>query len=480
MALTFDTSTMARAAVFQLATKFAHVVLQLGTNMVLARLLAPSDFGIVAVLLFFTGLFGIMSDAGISSAIVQFKELDRRDYRYLLTFFILLGAALAALFCLVCYGVAVVSERTVFSRLGFVLSFAVIFNSVNMVPNGILLRRKRFDIIGIRLVTCSLVVGMLTIALALMGGGVFTLALNSVMTSLFVLTWNLVGLKLTPVLGDFRPSLNKVWRYSAFQFGHETAGYLARNVDNLLIGGMLGVNSLGYYSRAYSLSTYPLTYLIGSITSTLRTFFAESQHLPDLMYSSLLKVAKSVSLLAAFLTCVFSVAANDLVVGVFGRQWETAGPLLQVLAVTIYCQSMNGVLAPVMGARGKTSYLMLSTVVNSLVTILLIIGAAMTGKLLLVCVMVAVAYYLEMIAPLYLGIRVCLGRSIWKYIRTFVPEVLAGGSVVVSGFMFDLDYGALSVNLLLRLLWSSGVYLAICVVLGQGQYMLGAIRRLRH
>lgn len=68
----FDTSSIARAALFQLFSKFANVLVQLVITMVLSRIIAPDQYGTVAVLTVFTGFFSIMSDIGISSAVIQF------------------------------------------------------------------------------------------------------------------------------------------------------------------------------------------------------------------------------------------------------------------------------------------------------------------------------------------------------------------------------------------------------------------------
>lgn len=295
MSKLFDTSSIARAALFQLFAKFANVLVQLVITMVLSRIIAPDQYGTVAVLTVFTGFFSIMSDIGISSAVIQFRDLSEEDHRHLFTFSIILGIGLAACFYGVCCLIAVVyTERTYYS-LGAILTLSVVFNSMNMVPNGLLLKEKRFDLVGIRLVVCTCLVGVLTIAMALMGMGCYALVLNSVMTALFVLAWNLAHLKLKPLLGDFRPTLKKIWHYSMFQFGHECMGYFARNIDSLLVGKFFGASALGYYNKAYTLYGYPESYLISSITSTLRPFFAEHQDDSDAMYGRALKVAKTVS-----------------------------------------------------------------------------------------------------------------------------------------------------------------------------------------
>lgn len=479
MSKLFDTSSIARAALFQLFAKFANVLVQLVITMVLSRIIAPDQYGTVAVLTVFTGFFSIMSDIGISSAVIQFRDLSEEDHRHLFTFSIILGIGLAACFYGVCCLIAVVyTERTYYS-LGAILTLSVVFNSMNMVPNGLLLKEKRFDLVGIRLVVCTCLVGVLTIAMALMGMGCYALVLNSVMTALFVLAWNLAHLKLKPLLGDFRPTLKKIWHYSMFQFGHECMGYFARNIDSLLVGKFFGASALGYYNKAYTLYGYPESYLISSITSTLRPFFAEHQDDSDAMYGRALKVAKTVSLLAGCCTCVLSVCASEIIVVLFGEQWLPAGPLLQILALSIYAQSMNGVLAPIMGAKGRTDLLMLSTTVNSILTIVTVVVGSMLGSVHALAVAVAIAYNVEVFVPLYFAIKKCLGKSLIAYIKHFVTEVFTVVTVVAAGLFLPFGVLPLVLRLVAELAFSVCGYVLLTVLMGQSSYIKDVAKSLR-
>ena len=88
------------SALIQLASKMCNVVAQLSVTMVLARLLTPEEYGIVAVLSVFTGFFSLLSDMGLSSAIIQFDDLTQDDYGHLFTISFLFGLALSFAFFL--------------------------------------------------------------------------------------------------------------------------------------------------------------------------------------------------------------------------------------------------------------------------------------------------------------------------------------------------------------------------------------------
>ncbi len=120
------------------------------------------------------------------------------------------------------------------------MTLAVMFNALNMVPNGVLIKERKFGLIGMRLVVCTVVVGVIVILLALAGLGCFAIVLNTVLTSLFVLIWNLTSSHLRMSVGDVRPIARKIGGFSLYQFGHEAIVWVSGNADSLLAGKMFG------------------------------------------------------------------------------------------------------------------------------------------------------------------------------------------------------------------------------------------------
>ena len=167
-----------------MGSKIISVVMQLVITMVLARLLTPKEYGIVAILTVFSSFFTILADAGISTAIAQFQDLTHEDYERLFFLSLLLGAGLSVLFFALSFAVAWFYNDPIYVPLGAVMTLAVMFSALNMVPNGVLIKERKFGLIGTRLVVCTLVVGVIVILLALAGLGCFAIVLNSVLTSL--------------------------------------------------------------------------------------------------------------------------------------------------------------------------------------------------------------------------------------------------------------------------------------------------------
>ena len=132
------------ASMIQLGAKVFNVGIQLVITMILARILTPAEYGTVAITMAFASLFSILSDAGISTAIARSVDLDQSDYNGLFYLSLIIGVILAIVFVMLSVLTAIIYQDSIYVHLGFVMAPAVVFNSLNMVPNGVLIKERKF------------------------------------------------------------------------------------------------------------------------------------------------------------------------------------------------------------------------------------------------------------------------------------------------------------------------------------------------
>lgn len=417
-----------------MGSKIFNVAIQLIITMVLARLLTPEEYGVVAILTVFSSFFSVLADAGISTAIAQFQDLRQEDYERLFFLSLLLGLALSVLFFFLSFGIAWFYGNSIYVPLGTIMTLAVMFNALNMVPNGVLIKERKFGLIGMRLVVCTVVVGVIVILLALAGLGCFAIVLNTVLTSLFVLIWNLTSSHLRMSVGDVRPIARKIGGFSLYQFGHEAIVWVSGNADSLLAGKMFGAAALGYYNKAYQLYGYPNNILAAPITSTLIPFLAPLQRDTTALKTKFLSVMRKVSFICALCTVLMSVCSDEIIQIMFGRTWAPAAPLLRVLALAIYARGVNSVHAPLMSATNRPDLLMRSTLVNTLITLTMICVGGLFGSVESLALCVAIAYNFELFIPVYFCSKYCLHMELWDYFKTLLPDI----SVMIIALVFSL------------------------------------------
>ena len=359
----------------------------------------------------------------------------------------LLGVALALGYIALSFGIAWFYGDDIYVPLGLVMTLSILFNALNMVPNGLLLKEKRFPAIGLRLVVCNVVVGVAVVLLALAGAGAFAIVLQSVLTALFVLVWNLATSRLKMSFGDVRPVLRKVGRFSAYQLGNDAIVWLSGNADSLLAGKMFGEAALGYYNKAYNLYGYPINILAAPIASTIIPFLAPLQNDVFAMRAKHLGVVRKVSFIVALCAVWMHVCAAEVVEIMYGPNWAASIPLLEVLAFAIYARGVNSVHAPLMSAAGRSDLLMTSTTINTFATFVMILVGGALGSLQTLATCVAIAYTVELAVPVYLSARHCLRMGALRYFLNLLPDVAVGLAVVFLAHL--VSWGIENVFLLL-------------------------------
>lgn len=451
--------SMRGAAILQFVSKYANIAVQLIVTAILARLISPDDFGLLSIVTVFTAFFQLFSDMGIGVAIVQYRNLSEKDYGRLFVFSAVLAIILVALFCLSATPISLFygDARLVF--LCYAISPAIFFNTLNMVPNGLMLKDKRFAAIALRLVVSTLISGFVAILLAVAGVGCYALTTQTVLTALIIFSWNLITRPIHHLSIHFVDSLRLVFSYSAYQFGFSFINYFSRNLDNLVIGRLLGTVSLGYYDKAYKLTTYPMSNISSVVASVIQPYMAENQNNTDKIFDCWYKVTKLLSLIGAFISAVFIAAAPEIVTLFYGYQWEPAIPLLQVLSISIYFQMLGNPSGAFFQSLGRTDLMFRQGLFCTLLTVVGLSIGSYLGSLQAIAICISIAFCFQIIPISYYllvkGMHVSL-----KIMLRFCPEICIGVlTVVINLSLSSLLTLSVVLSLFVKLIISCVIFL---------------------
>lgn len=469
MASSAKSSSMLSALGMQLVSKYANVVVQLAITMVLARLLTPEEFGTVAVVTVFSSFFAILADMGVSTAIVQYKDLTKRDYDALFFFSVILGTALAGAFCLLSLPISYVYADAELVPLCCLTSLSVLFNTLNMVPNGILLREKRFKTISVRLVAVSVAAGAAAVAMALLGFGCYSLVWNVVLTSLFVLAWNWASTRVSLANPHFVAPVRRILRFSGFQAGFGIVNYFARNLDNLLVGALMGSAQLGYYDKAYKVMQYPLNYLTGIFSNVLQPYLSEYQDDKGRLYESWLGVCRVLAVVGMLATALIVAFPEEILLVMYGDQWLVAAPALEALGLSVGIQMVNSTSGAIFQSAGRTDALFRSGLICTAISIVGILAGVTAGSLWVLGLAISIAYLCHFLVTAYLLVWKVLGVSPLSFLRNFVPSAVAAvlailATVLAAPFLAVLPTVA---AVLSRAVLLVGVYVAVIALTGE-------------
>lgn len=465
------------ATVIQFASRYINLAVSLVVSMVLARLLTPEQYGVMAIITVFIGLFSMISNVGINAAVIQYRELDHDDCEALLSFTLLLGIGMTLLFCLVSFPIAAFYDDPQYVPLMFAASLSVLFQSTNMVPNGLLVREKKFLAIGIRLVVTSLVAGCVAILLALADFGIYALIINTVLQSLLNLVWNLAASGLRFGNWNFKPQLQLVGKFSTFQFGSQIVNYSIRNVDTLLVGSVLGPTVLGLYDKGYKLAKYPVNIVPSTLTPVLKSFFSSLEGDLDKLYELYFKIEKVLSILGVFCSVVMYFCAEELILLCFGEQWTDSVEPFRMLSIGVVFQMVNFTVFSVLEGAKRTDLLFRNTVFSAVSMVGLLLAGLYTRDIVIVSLMVSLAFALYTVNTIHYVVGKVFQRPIPSYLLKFMPEALSGAvCAVVLAALSMVVPSNLFASLCIKATAAGVVYFLLLWPLGQLKYLRMIVR----
>lgn len=360
---------MVYGVIWSAIEKYSGLFVQLLITAVLARLLTPTDFGVIAIATVITTFFNMFTDMGIGSAIVQNQTLSKDDLISLFSFSIYSGSFLALLFFGCSYLIASFYDNKLLLPICQLLSLNLLFAAWNMVPNALMRKAKRFKFIAIRSFVLLVLCGGISVSVAFAGGGVYSLLITPILSSLALF---IINYRQYPIKFSFRlrkASLAKVFSFSVFQFLFSFVNYFSRNLDKLILGKYYSMSDLGYYEKSYRLMLLPMNYVTNVVTpvmhpilTTLQDDFAQ---LAD-KYNKILKLLLVISFpLGTFL--YFS--SEDIIVIVFGSQWEAAVPVFRILALSLPLQMILSTTGSIYQAANQTKWMFYGGLCNTAITV---------------------------------------------------------------------------------------------------------------
>jgi teichuronic acid exporter len=350
-------------------------------TLVLARLLLPDDFGLIALLLIFTEVGLILVDSGYGVALIQRQHVDADDETTIFIF----SSTVAVLITLVLAAVAPLAANFFHAAsvapLLRLVSLVLVFNGLGVVPNALLTMRMDFRTRTLAQLLASLTSGAVAIALAFQHFGVWSLAWQIVIAGA-VRTVSLWLLSTWRPRGRFRmASLRSLGNFGSSMLISGLIYTFYLQTIPLLIGRLFDTRSLGYFSLAQNTQQAPAS-LIGSILTQagFPVFAAVAVH-PEKLLDALRRILRLS--MFVFVPCMVGVAiiAKPLVLVIYGERWLPAAPLLSVLAVASALWPVHVLNQEAVKAQGRSDLFLRLTIAKIALATILAAGGSHWGIL---------------------------------------------------------------------------------------------------
>ena len=322
----------ARSVRWSFGAVLARQGFQIGCAVVLARLLGPQSYGTIAAATVYISLVALLLDQGLSAALIQRQDITRRLAGATATLNLLVAAALAVGTWFAAPAVAAFFAVAELDPILRVLAFAIPVKALGITPRALLARDLQLHRVGAADIAAAAAGSAAGIGAALAGAGPWSMVYQVAVTDV-VCAAMLLAASRGPAPNFALRSVGPLLGFSLSVFATDCLAYFSRNLDNILVGRVLGVSALSIYGMAYRILVVPVQLIGQTVNRVMFPAFARSAQEPERVAASLVAATRVLALLAVPLMVFVSCAAPELVHLVLGPDWMPAAALVSVLAI---------------------------------------------------------------------------------------------------------------------------------------------------
>lgn len=439
--------------------KVGSMVISFGANMLLARLLSPSDFGCIGMILVFINLSSVFIDAGFGSALIQKKNTTEIDFSTIFYWNILVSIILYFLLFVLSSSIAEFYRIEKLESILPVLGLVLIFNAFSLVQTTKLKIQLNFKLLANCFMIATIVAVVVTVLLAFKGYGVWSLVAFQLLQSGLntILLWIVTKWKPLPVFSW--SSFIRLFKFGIFLLMSSLFTTLCNQIQSLFIGKICNTATLGYYSQAKNMENAPTNVIYSVVGQVVYPIFSENQHDLSRLSELCMRFMACVAFISFPLMFLLIIMAKPLIVLLLSSEWIPSVPYFQILCVAGMATTLIDICNYAVASTGHSKEIFIWSAIKNLIGIGLISLGTLWNIYGILAGVVLYAY-------LGLGVYSILMKKIIKFdyydqFKNLIPILLtcivAFTINYVLCYLFDINYffrGSIFVIL----------YLLICVI----------------
>lgn len=406
------------------------------SNLVLARLLMPEDFGCIAMLHVFLAIADIIVHGGFGSALIQKKNPTHIDYASVFYTNLAISFLLYAILFFAAPAIARFYSMPLLSAVLRVQAIELMINSFSVVQLSILKKNLKFKALAIRNILSSFIGLSACVVCALYGLGVWSLVVN-------VIASRLSGVLLLWKVSNWRPTLEFSWLsvkelfgFGGFMMLSSIITAIYNNLQSLLIGKFYSASDLGYVNQAKKLEGIPSGALSSVVTQVSFPVFSKLQDNLDALKYGLKKNIKSIQYVNLPMMLLLMVIAEPLIELLYGERWMPCVPYFQILCIS----RLLGVIVPlnmsIISAKGRGKLYLITQLIKCGFSIMVIVLSVRHGIYALMIALALIPFFEFAVCSMVNQKLIHYGliQQLWDILPTF------GVAFLLAVLTFSLKY----------------------------------------
>lgn len=340
------------------ASQAGKQAIQFLVSVVLARLLAPEDFGLMAMALVVINFVDIFRDLGTTASIIQHKEMSSELLSSLFFLNLFFGLLMGGGIALGAPVVAWLCGNADLAPILRVLGLTLVISSFGLVKKALLQRNMAFDSLARVELLTAVINGGVAVVLAWLGWRVWALVAGTLVSSIAstFLLWMSVSWRM-----HWRfhwANVKTIFQFSLNLTGSQIFNYFVFNADQIIIGRFLGAAALGLYALAQRLLMTPVLFITQVLTKVLFPAFSRIQDDDAQIRQRYLRACGGIAMVSFPLMAVMCILARPLILAVFSAKWSGAIPVIVILAPIGLFQSIATTVGVIYLVKGRTDWLL--------------------------------------------------------------------------------------------------------------------------
>lgn len=462
MAKTLKDQTVS-ALFWNFMDKGGQQIFQFAFIFVLARLLSPDEFGLIAVLTIFITVANILQESGFSSALIRKADVDETDYASIFYFNVFISIIIYILFFLFAPVIATFYNKPELQDLSRFLFLAFFFNALGVVQNVHLVREMNFRINTQVSLIAVLISGVVAIAMAYQGYGVWSLAVQQVVQAFLrsLLLW--VFVRWYPKVPFSIKRIRSMFSYSSKLLLNSLFNQIIANIYPLVIGKRFSFSDVGFYSQARKLNEIPQSV----IASTLQgVSFPLLNNFTDIKRKkrAFRKIVRVVSFICFPISIFTIVAAEPIVLIILQEKFRSVIPLLRILVIGGSVVPLFYLLSSLLQSLGKSGLLLSIEFIRNILSVLVIlitvsfgVSAVVMGATFVFIISFIIGYYIA---------GKSIGYSIIEVFKDIYPYIVIAAISYLPVYFLSYILNSMILLVIFQSLIGTVVYLGLLKILG--------------
>lgn len=417
--------------------KYSGLIVSIIVSMILARILSPEEYGVIAIATVFINFLQMFCTVGIGPAVIQ-KDLSQEDLDSIYTFSLILGIICSSIFIGASWTIADFYNTSELKPVCQILSIQVLFSAINMVPNALMAKNKKFKEIAKRTLILQISSSILSIIAAYKGFGIYALLISPVISSLGIFFWNKIYINIHINWKLQTKSIKKIFSYSLYQFLFEFINYFSRNIDKLIIGRLMSIDELGIYEKSYRLMQLPIQNISAVINPVLQPILRNLQDDKQSLSNKYIKIIKFVATISFPIGIILACMAKETIYIFFGDKWEAAVPIFKILALSLPLQMILSTSGSIYLISNNTKMQFWLGIRNTITTLIGFLIASFYFKTLIAMAWAwTITLIINFIITFWLMYQYIFNESILSVLKILIKPIIT--SIILAIILICID-----------------------------------------